>query len=143
MALLNGAHAICIRESWLSTDMDDCHVSIPGYNLFRRDRLNNSGRGGVCLYLKSSYPCKRLTECDNPDIESLCVSTRPASLQRCVSSIIICVVYHSATNRQAENTALCDHIQSNLDTLLAKQPNALVIVTGISALQLLELTLKI
>ena len=33
-------------------------------------------------------------------------------------------------NRQAENIALCDHIQSNFDTLLAKQPNALVIVTG-------------
>ena len=92
-----------------------------------------SNRGGVCLYLnssQSSFPCQRLPECNDPNIESLWVHIRPSSLPRSVSSIILCVVYHSIVNSEPENIALCQHTQFNLDTILAKQPNALVIVTG-------------
>lgn len=40
------------------------------------------------------------------------------------------MVYHSTRSGATENTALKDHLQSNLDTLLLKQPNALVMITG-------------
>jgi hypothetical protein len=50
IAELNSASIICITESWLSPDIHDRCVSIPGFNLFRRDRIGSSG-GGVCVYL--------------------------------------------------------------------------------------------
>ena len=86
------------------------------------------------LLVRFSYCSSReytsLPECDDPNIESLWVHIRPSRLSRSVSSMILCVVYHSTVNSEPENIALCQHIQSNLDTILAKQPNALVIVTG-------------
>ena len=48
IALLNSVGAICITETWLSPEIPDSSISIPGYNLFRRDRIEAPG-GGVCV----------------------------------------------------------------------------------------------
>ena len=63
IAELNSSGAICIIESWLSPNDTDSCVSIPGYNLFRKDRVDSTG-GGVCTYLDNKIPCKRLEFCD-------------------------------------------------------------------------------
>ena len=102
---------------------------MPGYNLFRNDRTSAPG-GGVCIYLRQTLPCTRLFQCEQPDVESLWLSLRPHSLLRSISSIILCVVYHSTANGQLENVVLSNHIRSNLDGLLIKQPNALVVIAG-------------
>lgn len=129
LAMLNYAGAICITESWLSPSIPDSCVSIPGYNLFRKDRTDTTG-GGVCIYLDQKIPCKLLQTCDQNNIESLWLTIRPHSLPRSITSIILGVVYHSTRNRETENIILREHIQKNLDTLLSKQPNALAIITG-------------
>ena len=49
VAELNNVNAICITETWLSPSVPDSSVVIPGYNLFRKDRVNTTG-GGVCIY---------------------------------------------------------------------------------------------
>ena len=86
--------------------------------------------GGVCIYLRHDIPCKRLVECESPNVESLWLHLRPHSLPRSISSIILRVVYHSTANGNPENEALCHHIRANLDALLIKQQDALVLVTG-------------
>ena len=80
--------------------------------------------------MKHNIPCTRLTQCEQSDMESLWLLLRPNSLPRSISSIILCAVYHSTSNGPPENQILCSHIQSNLDSLLIKQPNSLVIITG-------------
>ena len=127
---LNKADVVCVTESWLSSHIDDTLVALPGYNLIRRDRESGSGRGGVCLYLRTTYPCTRLFNCEDRNIESLQIILRPFSLPRRVSCIILCVIYHCTVNGEIENAVLCDHVLTNLDTLLVKHPNALVIITG-------------
>ena len=129
LATLNKAGAICITESWLSPNIPDSCVSMPGFNIFRKDRTDTTG-GGICIYLDQKIPCKLLQSCDQNNIESLWLSIRPYSLPRSITSIILGVVYHSTRNRETENNILRDHIQKNLDTLPSKQPNALAIVTG-------------
>ena len=121
IAELNSAGAICITESWLSTDIPDSCIAIPGFNLFRKDRIYATG-GGLCIYLDQS--------CDQEEVESLWISIRPHSLPRKITSIVLGVIYHSTSNREPENAILRDHIQKNLDVLLLKQPNALVVLTG-------------
>ena len=130
LASPNKADVVCVTESWLSPHIDDSLVALPGYNLIRRDRESGSGRGGVCLYLRTSYPCKMLVNCEDRNIESLWMMLRPCSLPRSVSCIILCVIYQSTANGEIENAALRDHVQTNLDTLLVKHPNALAIITG-------------
>ena len=86
IAELNSAGAICITESWLSTDIPDSCVAIPGFNLFRKDRIYATG-GGVCIYLE--IPCKLLQSCDQEEVESLWISMRPHSLPRQITSIVL------------------------------------------------------
>ena len=116
LAECNNADAVCISESWLSPQIPDSAVAIPGYNLFTNDRTSAPG-GGVCIYLRQTIPCTRLSQCEQPDVESLWLSLRPHSLPRSISSIILCVVYHSTANGQPENVVLSNYIRSNLDSL--------------------------
>lgn len=118
-----------ISESWLLPQIPDSAVAIPGYNLFRNDPTS-APVGGVCIYLRQTIPCTRLFQCEQPDVESLWLSLRPHSLPRSISSIILCVVYHSTATGQPENVVLSNYIRSNLDSLLMKQPNALAVIAG-------------
>ena len=129
IAELNSASVICITETWLSPDIPDRCVSIPGFNLFRRDRIGSSG-GGVCVYLDHEIPFNRLVSCDQSDVESIWISLRPHKLPREITSIILRVIYHSTSNKEPENVVLRDHVQNNLDSSLFKEPNALVLLTG-------------
>ena len=129
IALLNSVGAICITETWLSPEIPDSSISIPGYNLFRRDRIEAPG-GGVCVYVDQNIPCKLLEFNDQTELESIWISMRPHSLPREVTSIVVGVVYHSTSNGKPENIILRDHVQKNLDAALLKQPNALIILTG-------------
>ncbi|KAG5864358.1 hypothetical protein JTB14_012901 [Gonioctena quinquepunctata] len=49
----NSYSIICITESWLNDSILDETVSLPGYNIFRSDRIN-SGGGGVPIYVKQN-----------------------------------------------------------------------------------------
>ena len=125
---LNSVSAICITETWLLPNVPDSCVAIPGYNLFCKDRIITGG--GVCINLDHKMPCKFLESCNQDEVKSIWISMRPHSLPRQITSIVLGVIYHSTSNREAENVTLRQHIQRNLDMLLSDQPNALVIITG-------------
>ena len=86
--------------------------------------------GGVCMYIHESIPCKQLVDCIEEPVEALWILLRPQKLPRNVTCIIAVVVYHTTSNREPENLKLKDHIQRNLDNLLRKYPNALIVITG-------------
>ena len=44
---------ICICETWLTNDIQNSEISLPGYSLFRKDSLHKIG-GGVAIYAKSN-----------------------------------------------------------------------------------------
>ena len=90
IAELNSISAICITETWLSSDVLDSCVSIPGYNLFRKDRITTGG--GVCIYLDHKVPCKLLESCNQDEVESIWISMRPHSLSRQITSIVLGVI---------------------------------------------------
>ena len=112
-------------ETWLSSNVTDSTVAIQGYNIFWKARVTTIE---VCIYLNSKIPCKRLEQCNEDGVESLSISLRPFSLPRDISSIILSVIYHTTSTRKPENVVLQQHIQRNLDNILANQPNALVMI---------------
>ena len=59
IAELNNVSVICVTKTWLSSNVTHSTVAIPGYNLFRKDRVTTIG-GGVCIHLNSKIPGKRL-----------------------------------------------------------------------------------
>ncbi|VEN50405.1 unnamed protein product [Callosobruchus maculatus] len=54
IVLSNNYAIIAVTETWLTSDVDDVQIQIPGYNIARRDRANNARGGGVCIYIKNS-----------------------------------------------------------------------------------------
>ena len=59
LASVDKPKMICITESWMCHDnISDKEISIPGFQLFRRDR--NRHGGGVLMYVSDALQCKRL-----------------------------------------------------------------------------------
>jgi hypothetical protein len=110
-------------------NIPDSALLLPNFFLFRNDREFSTG-GGVCTYVSCDITCKRLTEFENPKIESLWLSLRPKRLPRSISIILVAVIYQTTSCGASENWDLYNHIQSNVDAFLRNHPDALVLVTG-------------
>ena len=62
--ILNNIDILCFTESWLNKDIKDKEIELKGFHPpFRNDRTYKPG-GGVCVYIKNTYVCKR-----RPDLE--------------------------------------------------------------------------
>ena len=59
-ALSQKPDLICIVKTWLSDDVNDNELLLPGYQQFRLDR--NRHGGGIILYVCSSLLCKLLVK---------------------------------------------------------------------------------
>lgn len=51
-------HVIAITETWLTADVEDVALSIPGFKLFRLDRTRTRG-GGVAVYVNTDILCSQ------------------------------------------------------------------------------------
>lgn len=57
--LASNFDVICLSETWLSKSVSDSEIEIPGFDLYREDRPDQS-YGGVAIYAKSSLRVRRL-----------------------------------------------------------------------------------
>ncbi|XP_069954607.1 uncharacterized protein [Cherax quadricarinatus] len=97
----------------------DNEIWIPGYNLYRCDRVNRQ-KGGVGLYIEESLVCTELLNASNDVVEVLAVKVENQNL-------VIVVVYKppDATSQQFQEQLLkIDHCLENLP---ARAPNILLL----------------
>ena len=118
-----------LLETWLNELTPDSSVEIPRFLCFRNDRSGRPG-GGVCAYADSTFPGQRLIEHEDQDMESLWINIRPFKLPRCVSAILLGVIYHSTSCAADDNVALTDHIQKVSEAFLLKHPDGLIVING-------------
>ena len=52
-----GIDILCFTETWLTSINLNNDFDLPGYNLFRVDRLREMRAGGVCVYVKEDFSC--------------------------------------------------------------------------------------
>lgn len=99
----NKPHVVCIQETWLSSKYK---FSLPGYNLFRRDRSDDSGRGGCAILVHQSVSYREI-KLPN-DIECMAVEVFFAE-----SSLSIVNVYHpESTSNGSFFTDILDKLPS-------------------------------
>ena len=79
-----------LTETWLTDDISDGELSIPGYSIFRRDRFNRKG-GGIAIYIKSHIPVSTMKPIYSVEqnVETLTLSFRENSPKECA----FCVIY--------------------------------------------------
>ena len=84
---------IFITETWLRESVGDNQVTLPGYNIQRRD-CSSGDHEGVCLYLNEGIKFNILCDIEDSNLEVLWVQTRPARLPRGIPCIIAATIYH-------------------------------------------------
>ena len=62
---------LCIQESWLNRFIANSIVSIPGYTITRLDRPNQSGYGGVLIYVRQGFVSNQMDIGDPSLCESI------------------------------------------------------------------------
>lgn len=66
----SGVDIVCISETWFHSSISDTVYQLPGFSLFRADRVTNAG--GVCIYIRKDIKCKIILKSEpNSPIEYL------------------------------------------------------------------------
>ena len=119
----------CITETWLRDHIHDNIVSIPGYNLVRRDRIDVI-HGGVCTYIKKGLKYTVLEDLYDDKIEAIWLQLRPSRLPRGLSSIIIANVYHPQTDEGVSDSEILHYLYDSMSTIESCFSNCGVLITG-------------
>ena len=123
--LSNDVDIAIITETWLKTHHTDAQFTIPGYSIFRRDRLKRRG-GGVAVYVRSGLDAE-LVKLDTPyerNIELLWVWVAVSG-----KVFIVGAVYHPPKPIYRE-PELIDAIEQSLDQFHASPDVDHVIIAG-------------
>ncbi|XP_044170468.1 uncharacterized protein LOC122954487 [Acropora millepora] len=123
----NKSDVAVITESWLSTNITDDLIMIPGFRSVRKDRPDNQRGGGLCTYIKETLDFIELNDLSDPVFETQWFLLKPNRLPRGINSIIMATVYHPPQNNDLE---LKKHLFQSLDSALAKFPNAAIVILG-------------
>ena len=77
-------HVIALTETWLKPKIEDAQVSIPGFNIFRADRVIRE-RGGALLYINKNIPITKNEVYDDDICEAIfCTSPSTNTMISCV-----------------------------------------------------------
>ena len=80
-----------VSETWLDSTVSDTEVEIPGYNIYRLDRLNKIG-GGVCAFVRDGYkvePMDDLSKISSTGLHQLWLKIQARNHK----SFVVCTVY--------------------------------------------------
>ena len=99
---LNHIDHLGLSETWLTSDLPDSFVSIPGYNLIRSDSPSGVRKHGVALFVKDSIKFEQ-----NVNISSNVVLVHLPDL-----NIYVCIVYRPPSYSDLENLALIEFLES-------------------------------
>ena len=101
-------------------------VSLPGYNLIRRDRRERI-QGGVCVYIRNTINFNILHDLFSNEFEALWLDLRLTRLPRGVSNIILCNLYHPPG---ADDELMINYLFESIVTVETKFPNGGIIISG-------------
>ena len=56
-----GVDVLAVTETWCTCRIPDGSLSLPGFNLYRRDRQDGRQHGGIVCYVRDTIPTKQWT----------------------------------------------------------------------------------
>ena len=126
------ADILCFTETNLRNGTPDRLLSIPGYNVFRRDRevgRKKSG-GGVAVFARETLQVTRadasLPTCSRSHAETLWISIKLDKRR----SAIIGLIYRPPSTTSTQTNSDFDHIEEQLQSIIAANPSKRIILAG-------------
>ena len=111
-------------ETWLRQAIPDSIVNIPGYNIFRKDRIEKT-HGGVCVYVQNQMKVDILSNIISPSFEVLWLKLRPRKLPRGISLIFLGAIYHPPGSH---DLAMIDYLIDSLTKVEAMYSNCGIVL---------------
>ena len=116
----------CIVETWLQEHIHDNIISIPDFNVVRRDRIEGQ-HGGICVYVRRTIRYKVLQNLFNTNFEAIWLVINPPRLPRGISNIILCIVYHPP---RGDDLSMLNYLYECLTIIEAEFPSCGIIMLG-------------
>ena len=119
---------VAVSESWLKSKHLDALFSIPGYHLYRLDRVGCRG-GGVCVYVKDCLLSSVVYTSSH--IQCLCLKHEILWLKICKCGInyILGTLYHPPRPAYNVNSFL-DRLSSDIDEIMSLHSDSILYLTG-------------
>ncbi len=125
--------ALCFTETWLSEAIPDNALHLPGYQLFRADRITElTGKtrgGGLCFYINEGW-CSDVTTLKklcSPNLEALFINCKHFYSPREFSSFILVNVY---VPPDACVSAMMQQLAEQISEMEQRYPDSLLIILG-------------
>jgi exonuclease III len=122
-------HIIVITESWLTDNVLNEQIALPGFGSpFRQDRQDGRRGGGVCVYVKENVSCI-------PVPNSATVSNSPEKCERVLlkfteTNIILLALYVPPNLSKCDQEAIIMSISDTFERILAESDSAKLLVAG-------------
>ena len=117
------ADIIICTETWLTSDSPVEAFAIPGYSCHRADRVGDSGRGGVVIWVRSSLHAEMLLLPTFQNAEICCVRTSSPQL------VVVGLYLPPGIGSQIFKD-ICEKFSDAIDNLLMNLPYHRLIVAG-------------
>lgn len=125
--------ALCFTETWLNDSILDSALHLPGFQLFRADRVAEStGKtrgGGLCFYINEGW-CTDITTLKKmcfSNVEALSINCKPFYSPREFSSFILVNVYIPP---QACVSVVLQQLADYITDTEQQHPDSLIIIVG-------------
>ena len=114
---------LCLNESKVDLSINDAEISVPNYNIFRRDR--NKHGGGVLVYCKDNLHVKVLKHLCSTKHESIWLEIK----QNKNSPFYLCSIYRppSRSNEIEMVNSMCTYLTECLTKLPRKIPEVFIL----------------
>lgn len=109
-------------ETWLTNDVVDESIYIPGYTIFRKDRSYKKG-GGIIIYLRNTLKVIESVEWSIPHTESVIVKLTD------VKTILICI-YHPHWKEPVKHVGAVNELINFLSSFILKNPAYSIALCG-------------
>ncbi|KAK3535798.1 hypothetical protein QTP70_021111 [Hemibagrus guttatus] len=123
--------ALCFTESWLNDVIPDSVLNLPGFQLFRADRVAESAGksrgGGTCFYINERW-CTDVTVLKKmccPDLEAFFINCKPFYSPRQFSSFILVSVYIPP---QAHVSSALQYLADQITHTEQQHPDSVIII---------------
>ena len=112
---------ITLSETWLNNSISNKNLCLPGFQIpFRRDRPDNSGYGGILVWVSSELAVKPRPDLEIPEIEGLWLEIRACNVKFLLGT------FYRPPNADA---SFWEHLQEALNLVKSDRVNN-VILTG-------------
>ena len=126
------SHILCYTETNLKTGTPDRLVNLPGYNIFRRDRIigRKKSGGGVAIFTKETLQVTRvdssLPACSRSHTETPWLNIKLDKRR----STIIEAIYRAPSTTATQTHSDFDHTEEQLQAIIEAHPTKRIMLAG-------------